>query len=797
MTPQPLRSLSALALLSLAAACAQPAGDQGLYDGDSAGKPLVAVTAKAPKVPGSMALRGSVPMKGTLKNGAPTGAFLTYRGGNIVENATYVNVFWGAYWTSGTGLAERQYQNAYMTAVAPSAEFASVLTQYTGAGGKTIHTASFQGEKLVSGEPGGTSKKIDDSAIGPAIDSWIAAGLVPAPTINTVYQIYFPKGVSITLGTDASCTTFCGYHSTVRTTRGSGGLVRYISMPHPDCSGCQFASTVNDSLSVVSTHEMAELQTDPDVGLATGTGDGVLGWYDDANGEIGDICASDPNGTIKGYAVQSEWSNADKACKVTTSVPTPTPDFTVAVSPASQTVTQGGAASYSITTTASNGFTGAVTFAVSGLASGVTGSITGAVSGSGTATLSLTTTASAATGAKSFTVTATSGSLSHTASGSLTVNAATKPGFSVSVSPASVSVGAGKSVTATVNVTGTGGFSGAVALSASGLPSGVTGVFSPASITGSGSSTLTLTAGAAAAASSSTLTLTGASGADSHAATLGLTVTPAAQPDFSLSVSPASLTVVAGSTGTATVTVGASNGFSSSVSLSSSGAPSGVSVAFDHSTLTGGGTATVTFSVAAGTAAGTGAITLAGDASGLHHTASVAFTVQATKPPPQGGVVFSDDAESGMGQWVLGSDNASAPNWLVEATTASHSGGHRFRSNPASRNYASNASTYMISKAFSLAGYTSSSLSFFYKFSTESQYDYFYVWASGDNGSTWTKLAEGSGTSKGWNGWAPQATLDLSAFAGKSKVRIAFSLQSDYSVTDWGVGLDDVVVTAQ
>ena len=43
----------------------------------------------------------------------------------------------------------------------------------------------------------------------------------------------------------------------------------------------------------------------------------------------------------------------------------------------------------------------------------------------------------------------------------------------------------------------------------------------------------------------------------------------------------------------------------------------------------------------------------------------------------------------------------------------------------------------------------------------------------------------------------PQASLDLSKYAGKSKVRIAFSLQADYSVTDWGVGLDDISVTAQ
>ena len=37
------------------------------------------------------------------------------------------------------------------------------------------------------------------------------------------------------------------------------------------------------------------------------------GWYDDANGEIGDICAWTTK-TVAGYTVQKEWSNSQRQC---------------------------------------------------------------------------------------------------------------------------------------------------------------------------------------------------------------------------------------------------------------------------------------------------------------------------------------------------------------------------------------------------------------------------------------------------------------------------------------------------
>ena len=93
-----------------------------------------------------------------------------------------------------------------------------------------------------------------------------------------------------------------------------------------------------------------------------------------------------------------------------------------------------------------------------------------------------------------------------TSTGNVTLQAATlsmgtpSPDFNISVNSSAVSVTAGSSVPDTVTIGAANGFAGAVALNVSGLPTGVTQAFNPATVTGSGSSTLTLTASSSAAA---------------------------------------------------------------------------------------------------------------------------------------------------------------------------------------------------------------------------------------------------------------------------------------------------------
>jgi subtilase family serine protease len=96
--------------------------------------------------------------------------------------------------------------------------------------------------------------------------------------------------------------------------------------------------------------------------------------------------------------------------------------------------------------------------------------------------------------------------------------------FSVSVSPASGSVNPGASATATVGTKVTGGSAVTVQLSASGLPSGASAGFSPASVSAGSSSTLTISTSASTPAGTYPVTVTGTAGSTTHSATYSLTV---------------------------------------------------------------------------------------------------------------------------------------------------------------------------------------------------------------------------------------------------------------------------------
>jgi hypothetical protein len=103
------------------------------------------------------------------------------------------------------------------------------------------------------------------------------------------------------------------------------------------------------------------------------------------------------------------------------------------------------------------------------------------------------------------------------------------PDFSISASPSAVSIAQSASGSSTITTAISGGFNSAIALSASGLPSGVTVSFSPSSIAapGSGSSTMSITVASTATVGTSTITVTGTGGSITHTTTVSLTVTSA------------------------------------------------------------------------------------------------------------------------------------------------------------------------------------------------------------------------------------------------------------------------------
>ena len=173
---------------------------------------------------------------------------------------------------------------------------------------------------------------------------------------------------------------------------------------------------------------------------------------------------------------------------------------------------------------------------------------------------------------------------------------------------------------ATITVTSENSFSGTVGLGVSGLPSGVTAAFSPASTTGK--STLTFKAGSTATAGTATVTVTGVSGELTSATTIVLTITV---PTFTLSLQPANLGFPRGASAAGMVTVISQNGFSSGVTFSVLGLPSGVTVAFTAPVATN--TSVMIFAASSKATAGSFPITVKGVSGALTSSASFTLTV--------------------------------------------------------------------------------------------------------------------------------------------------------------------------
>jgi hypothetical protein len=195
------------------------------------------------------------------------------------------------------------------------------------------------------------------------------------------------------------------------------------------------------------------------------------------------------------------------------------PDFSLSVSPASQTVAQGNSRSFTATVTAGTGFTGNVSLSVSGLPAGATSSFSPAsISASGSSTLSVSTSLTTAPGSYPLTVSATSGTLTHTANVTLVVSV----NFSLAIAPSNVTVHRGSQALYKVTITPGTGFTGTVSFSVNGLPARATASFSPISINMSGSSTLTVKTNRKSPTGAFTLTITAAGGgmAQSKQATL-------------------------------------------------------------------------------------------------------------------------------------------------------------------------------------------------------------------------------------------------------------------------------------
>src|SRR5436190_1267433 len=245
----------------------------------------------------------------------------------------------------------------------------------------------------------------------------------------------------------------------------------------------------------------------------------------------------------------------------------PAADYTLSLAPAALTIVQGATGNTTVTITRTN-FTDAVTLSLGGAPTGVTGSFNPAAPTGTSATLTVSVGATVVPGVYNLTVNGSG------APGNRSTPLAAPPSaaadYTLSLAPAALTIGQGATGNTTVTITRT-NFTGAVTLSLGNAPTGVTGSFNPAAPTGT-SSTVTLSVGAAVAPGVYNLTVDGTATAGNRSTPLTLTVSAA--PDYTLSLSPATLTIAQGATGPTTVTITRTN-FTGAVTLSLGSAPAG------------------------------------------------------------------------------------------------------------------------------------------------------------------------------------------------------------------------------
>ena len=228
------------------------------------------------------------------KLAAPATPQLTYRGGPLLTAVKVFTLFWGDAWQQAEAGLIGQVNDFF--AYILTSPLIDQLAEYNTSNASIGH-GSFVGTATVPTPA--PPRSVTDAALQHFLQEQLLNNpALPQPDANTLYFVYLPPGVTAVMGGGRSCQAFCGYHDNIN------GQIFYAVMPYPGCAGCTGDLSVFQALTSTSSHELCEAITDPIPGQ---------GWYDDVNGEIGDICAWQTK-QVGNYTVQKEWSNQQAAC---------------------------------------------------------------------------------------------------------------------------------------------------------------------------------------------------------------------------------------------------------------------------------------------------------------------------------------------------------------------------------------------------------------------------------------------------------------------------------------------------
>ncbi len=236
----------------------------------------------------------------------PEAVNLTYHGGDVINTAHVVCIFWGPTWNGGSDASNAAALQAFRSQLGTSSHY-SMLTQYYDA--NYINTTNLQGSQpdwfdTTNALP--SNGNVSDSTVRAEVNRYTAAH---GTNSSTIYEVFLPKYVPGTStlvyssdGSSDSCggpnLAYCAYHS-------NNGSTKYSIEPYPSCSGCQWSGwTVAQNMEHFMVHETREAVTD-----ATGTA-----WWDSSGYEADDKCAWTGLFISNGFGYQPEWSNLAHGC---------------------------------------------------------------------------------------------------------------------------------------------------------------------------------------------------------------------------------------------------------------------------------------------------------------------------------------------------------------------------------------------------------------------------------------------------------------------------------------------------
>jgi hypothetical protein len=246
------------------------------------------------------------------------GAFpnFTFHGGPIITNPQVYTSFWGPLWQSDLAYQQRAIRLNHFLQDLLNSDFMNVLSQYgtgNGAGSGNFVRASF-----VNNIPA----ILTEEEIHGILQSTIDAGILPEPTPNTALIIYLDEksGVNdpnqdLVLCEPQNDNAF-GYHSFFVTAANNPFYYAIIPALNNTClketcsndTSCSLhlMQTVEQRLTQVTSHEFAEMATDPQLNA----------WFDPDPrvGENGDICNGEADTIAVGantWTIQRIYSKFD------------------------------------------------------------------------------------------------------------------------------------------------------------------------------------------------------------------------------------------------------------------------------------------------------------------------------------------------------------------------------------------------------------------------------------------------------------------------------------------------------